>query len=49
MAQDYVYATVAHQGPSSDAESIVMFTPLAALMMCDFCNLVVADFYAILQ
>jgi hypothetical protein len=44
-----VYATVAHQGPSSDAERIVMFTPLAALMMCNFCNLVVADFYAILK
>jgi hypothetical protein len=44
-----VNATVAHQGPSSDADRIVMFTPLAALMMCNFCNLVVADFYAILK
>jgi hypothetical protein len=45
----YVYATVAHQGLSSDAERIVMFTPLAALMMCNSCNLVVAHFYAILN
>ncbi len=44
-----MYAPVAHQGASSDADGIVMFTPLAALMMCDFCNLVVADFYAILK
>jgi hypothetical protein len=44
-----VSATVAHQGLSSDAERIVMFTALATLTMCNSCNLVVAHFYAILN
>jgi hypothetical protein len=39
-----LYATIAHQGASSDAERTVMFMLLTtSLMICDSSNLVVAE------